>query len=313
MVDTYVLSDKDLLSLSAPNTLDKEFQSLVTATKDNPTMMASLMPSFGFGVFKIKVFTLSWCQRLISEIDRFHEWAYQNCIPVSRPNSMNKYGVILDQLGFSPFFAELVSNYISPIAKALFPLVLGTGEVQEVLDHHHAFTVEYRSGGGEGESKLGFHVDDAEITVNICCGEQFQRGNIYFHGQRCHNHLNIRPITVKNSFADMDIDTEDELLSEICEVDHTVGGGIIHAGKNRHGVRPIQCGRRVNLIIWCRSSTFRSRMATTATAAADASPDSKLSSSFSNPSSCPQQWCAVHYAAKGGSDWMQTYQTIVDT
>lgn len=307
MVEIYELRDKDLLSLHAPDTLDTEFQSLVKIAEENSTLIVSLMPTIGFGIFKIKVFSLLWCQRLIKEIDNFHEWADQNGISVSRPNSMNKYGVILEQLGFGPFFTELVSNYISPLAKALFPLVLGEGEV---LDHHHSFTVEYRSGGGEGESKLGFHVDDAEITINICCGEQFKGGNVYFHGQRCHRHLDIRPFAVKNSSAaGLDMDLEDEILSEICEFDHTIGEGIIHAGKNRHGARPIRCGRRMNLIIWCRSSRFRSRISTVT---ATESSHSTVPTNVSSELSCCQKWCAVHNASKESSDWMKTYITVAD-
>ena len=309
MVEIYELRDKDLLSLTASDALDIEFQSLVKIASDDPTLMVSLMPTIGFGIFKIKVFNLLWCQRMIKEIDKFHEWAFQNGQSVSRPNSMNKYGVILENLGFGPFFDELVSNYISPVAKALFPLVLGEGEV---LDLHHSFTVEYRSGGGEGETKLGFHVDDAEITVNICFGEQFKGGNIYFHGQRCHRHLDIRPYAVRNSSsaAGLDLDSEDEILSEVCEFDHNIGEGIIHAGKNRHGARPIQCGRRVNLIIWCRSSRFRSRIISTASTAE--SPLSTLPSASSELSSCCQKWCAVNNASKESSDWMKTYRTVAD-
>ena len=37
----------------------------------------------------------------------------------------------------------------------------------------------------------------------------------------------------------------------------TVGVGLLHAGKRRHGAAPISSGDRVNLIVWARSSSYR--------------------------------------------------------
>lgn len=37
---------------------------------------------------------------------------------------------------------------------------------------------------------LGFHVDDSEVTLNVCLGKQFSGGELYFRGIRCENHVN---------------------------------------------------------------------------------------------------------------------------
>jgi hypothetical protein len=34
------------------------------------------------------------------------------------------------------------------------------------------------------------HVDDSEITLNVCLGKQFTGGKMYFIGRRCQNHVN---------------------------------------------------------------------------------------------------------------------------
>jgi hypothetical protein len=36
----------------------------------------------------------------------------------------------------------------------------------------------------------GFHVDDAEVTLNICLGTQFSGGELFFRGVRCDEHVN---------------------------------------------------------------------------------------------------------------------------
>ena len=38
----------------------------------------------------------------------------------------------------------------------------------------------------------GFHVDDSEVTLNICLGKHFTGGDMYFDGIRCRNHLNSK-------------------------------------------------------------------------------------------------------------------------
>jgi hypothetical protein len=37
------------------------------------------------------------------------------------------------------------------------------------------------------------HVDDSEITLNVCLGKQFTGGKMYFIGRRCENHLSSEP------------------------------------------------------------------------------------------------------------------------
>lgn len=37
---------------------------------------------------------------------------------------------------------------------------------------------------------VGFHVDDSEVTLNVCLGEQFYGGDLFFRGVRCDKHVN---------------------------------------------------------------------------------------------------------------------------
>lgn len=36
----------------------------------------------------------------------------------------------------------------------------------------------------------GFHVDDSEVTLNVCLGKQFSGGELFFRGVRCEKHVN---------------------------------------------------------------------------------------------------------------------------
>jgi hypothetical protein len=49
------------------------------------------------------------------------------------------------------------------------------------LDSHHGFIVEYELGK---DSKLDFHVDEADVTLNLCLGKEFKGGDLYFAGIR---------------------------------------------------------------------------------------------------------------------------------
>ncbi|GFS32787.1 2-oxoglutarate (2OG) and Fe(II)-dependent oxygenase superfamily protein [Actinidia rufa] len=85
-----------------------------------------------------------------------------------------------------------------------------------------------------------FHVDDSEVTLNVCLGKQFSGGELFFRGIRCEKHVNT--------------ETQSE---EIFDYSHVPGRAILHRGRHRHGARATTSGHRINLLLWCRSSVFR--------------------------------------------------------
>jgi len=42
----------------------------------------------------------------------------------------------------------------------------------------------------ESLASVGFHVDDSEVTLNVCLGKQFSGGELFFRGIRCEKHVN---------------------------------------------------------------------------------------------------------------------------
>ncbi|XP_030476410.1 2-oxoglutarate and iron-dependent oxygenase domain-containing protein CP2-like isoform X2 [Syzygium oleosum] len=169
---------------------------------------------------------------LLSEVENFERWVHDTNFRIMRPNTMNKYGVVLDDFGLENMLARMMDEFVRPIARVFYPEVGGA-----TLDSHHGFVVEY---GMDRDVELGFHVDDSEVTLNVCLGEQFLGGELFFRGVRCDKHVNS--------------ETQPE---ESFDYDHLPGHAVLHRGRHRHGARATTSGHRANLIMWCRSSVFR--------------------------------------------------------
>jgi len=181
--------------------------------------------------FCFSLLSEDFCHKLLNEMEHFEEFADEHDLNIQRPNSMNNYGAILEDFGFSDTMVGLVKKLMNPLSKICYPHIGST------LDSQHGFIVSYEIGK---DTKLDFHVDDSEVTLNLSLGKIFEGGGLEFGGIRCENHQQLRP---KN---------EDEFT-----YNHTPGTAILHLGKHRHLATPIISGERHNLILWCRSSTIR--------------------------------------------------------
>ena len=184
------------------------------------------------GVHVFRLLTPEACWRLDEEIAHREAWALLQSQILEPPNGMHGYGVILDQIGFESLLQELTTRWLGPLATRLFPEHAG-----DRLDEHHGFLADYGQGR---DQELGFHVDDSEVTLNLCLGERFTGSELVFRGLRCARHLQ----------------TEEE-EGEVFAYEHEPGVAVLHAGMHRHQVQPVRSGRRRNLILWCRSSQLR--------------------------------------------------------
>ena len=72
----------------------------------------------GKGLFTFPVFTKEFCEQLVSELKHFK----QQDLPHRQPNSMNRHGILLDDiLKFREFFDEFRVQYLQPLARKFFP------------------------------------------------------------------------------------------------------------------------------------------------------------------------------------------------
>lgn len=184
------------------------------------------------GVYAFAMLQPKFCEMLLAEVENFEKWVTATKFKIMRPNTMNRYGAVLDDFGLEAMLNKLMDDFICPISRVFFSDVGGSS-----LDSHHGFVVEY---GKDKDVELGFHVDDSEVTLNVCLGKQFSGGELFFRGIRCDTHVNS--------------ETQPE---EIFDYSHVPGQALLHRGRHRHGARPTTSGQRINLLLWCRSSVFR--------------------------------------------------------
>jgi len=149
----------------------KLVEALRVGTKE---AILSVMDCPVFGVFRFPCLQRDFCERFIEELDALE----RSGVEMARPNSMNRYGAILDKCGFQALMADICSRMIAPIADLLF---LHEGKQGLGLQHHHAFTVRYSA--TMGDRKLDKHVDNSDVTLNVCLGrEGFKGGHLLFQG-----------------------------------------------------------------------------------------------------------------------------------
>ncbi|XP_068461375.1 2-oxoglutarate and iron-dependent oxygenase domain-containing protein 2 isoform X2 [Clinocottus analis] len=178
-------------------------------------------------VYRFPVFEKSFCEELLEELENFE----QSSAPKGRPNTMNHYGILLNELGFDEgFLTPLRERYLHPLTSLLYPDCGG-----RCLDSHKAFVVKYDM---NEDLDLSYHYDNAEVTLNVSLGKDFTEGNLYFGAMR------------QVPLSEM----------ECSEVQHRVTEGLLHRGQHMHGALPISSGQRWNLIIWMRASQERNKL-----------------------------------------------------
>lgn len=178
-------------------------------------------------VYRFPVFERQFCEELLQELEHFE----QSAAPKGRPNTMNHYGILLNELNFDKgLITPLRERYLHPITAVLYPDCGGHS-----LDSHKAFVVKYDM---NEDLDLSYHYDNAEITLNVSLGKDFTEGNLYFG--------DMRQVPLSES--------------ECTEVQHKVTEGLLHRGQHMHGALPIASGQRWNLIIWMRASQVRNKL-----------------------------------------------------
>ncbi|XP_029018549.1 2-oxoglutarate and iron-dependent oxygenase domain-containing protein 2 [Betta splendens] len=178
-------------------------------------------------VYRFPVFEKWFCEELLEELEHFET----SSAPKGRPNTMNHYGILLNELGFDEgFLTPLREQYLRPLTSLLYPDCGGC-----CLDSHKAFVVKYDMNEA---LDLSYHYDNAEVTLNVSLGKDFTDGNLYFG--------DMRQVPLSET--------------ECSEVEHNVTEGLLHRGQHMHGALPISSGQRWNLIIWMRASKERNKL-----------------------------------------------------
>ncbi|XP_051539439.1 2-oxoglutarate and iron-dependent oxygenase domain-containing protein 2-like [Myxocyprinus asiaticus] len=178
-------------------------------------------------VYRLPVFKKEFCKDLIGDLEHFE----QSKAPKGRPNTMNNYGILLNELGFDEsFITPLREHYLCTLSTLLYSDCGGS-----CLDSHKGFAVKYAMREDLG---LSYHYDNAEVTLNVSMGKEFTEGNLFFG--------DMRQVPLSET--------------ECMEVEHLVTEGLLHRGQHMHGALHIFSGTRWNLIIWMRASCERNKL-----------------------------------------------------
>jgi hypothetical protein len=113
--------------------------SFLDAIKDgSEAALRHILIAHSPGVFTFNMLKPAFCSMMLEEVEHFEKWAQDAKVKVMRPNTMNNYGAVLDDIGMENMLNELMTHYLNPMAAVLFPNVGGSS-----LDSHHGFVVEY--------------------------------------------------------------------------------------------------------------------------------------------------------------------------
>lgn len=55
----------------------------------------------------------------VFQVEHFENWAQEAKVKVMRPNTMNNYGAVLDDIGMEGMLNDLMTRFINPIAAGL--------------------------------------------------------------------------------------------------------------------------------------------------------------------------------------------------
>ncbi len=198
--------------------------SFVEAVRAGGAALESILREEVNGVYSFALFTPAFCARLLHELRAYED----SDLPRRRPNSMNNYGLILNEIGLQPAVDDLMRRYLQPLIRRVF----AAASDGEPVDHHHTFMVQYMLAQ---DRSLDMHSDDAEVTVNVNICDAFHGSGLLFCGV----------------YGDADHRRTG------AEYQHALGRAVIHLGLHRHGAEQLSSGERFNVVIWCRSSAFR--------------------------------------------------------
>jgi hypothetical protein len=91
-------------------------------------------------VYSFQAFTSEFVKLFVDEIHNFYAASIRHEIPIHRTNSMNNYGVVVNEIGLKPLISSFQQQYLWPISKVLFP-----EEATPQFDGHHSFIVRYQA------------------------------------------------------------------------------------------------------------------------------------------------------------------------
>ena len=206
--------------------LAPQLRDAVTKAWANPsteTLVKDLWQQAAPGVYKAQFFD----PNRLAELRYYLQQVADADIPLRPPYGLvlNRNGAMLDPRSegylaapsFQDFYQQLVDQYMRPVARLLFPEIVGYDS------QTFGFSIQWQAGM---DTSLRLHTDASAVTMNI--------------------NMNLPDET----FTGSEIDFYDPVTGKTKRLSFEPGTAMIHRGNVAHAAQPITSGSRSNLVLW---------------------------------------------------------------
>ncbi|NGN97302.1 2OG-Fe(II) oxygenase [Grimontia sp. S25] len=210
--------DESLLSAKLRDAVNKAWEDPTTEL-DVKELWEEVAP----GVFQCQFFD----PERLAELRGYLENVANAEIPLRPPYgiALNRHGAMLDKRSegylaapeFQAFYQTVMDKYMRPVARLLFPEVMGYDS------QTFGFSIQYQPGV---DTSLRLHTDASAATMNI---------NLNLPGE---------------AFTGSEIDYYDPTTGVVRRLSFEAGIAMIHRGSVPHAAQPITSGSRTNIVLW---------------------------------------------------------------
>lgn len=206
--------------------LDANLRAAVTTAWENPeceNAVKALWEEVFPGVYQCQFYAPEQLATLRNYLNEIADAG----IPLRPPYgiALNRHGAMLDirsegglsAPAFQIFYKELMGKYMRPIARMLFPEIVGYDS------QTFGFSIQYQSGV---DTSLQPHTDASSATLNI---------NLNLPGEE---------------FTGSEVDFFDRATGATKRLKFEAGMAMLHRGNIAHAAQPITSGTRTNMVLW---------------------------------------------------------------
>ncbi|KAB0285415.1 2OG-Fe(II) oxygenase [Vibrio fortis] len=186
-------------------------------------LVKELISEVAPGVFKFQFFDID----SIKELRNYFSSAASANIPLRPPYgiALNRGGAMLDARSegflaapsFQTFYREILDKYMRPIARLLFPEIVGYDA------QTFGFSIRYEP---NTDTSLRMHTDASSVTMNI--------------------NMNLP----EETFSGSEVSFYDPTTGGLVDQTFEPGVALIHRGHVPHATHPITQGERSNIVLW---------------------------------------------------------------
>ncbi|MDK9735728.1 2OG-Fe(II) oxygenase [Vibrio sp. D404a] len=206
--------------------IDHKLRNAINSSWADPTKedaVKDLLSEVAPGVFKFQFFDVESIKQLRSYLSS----AASADIPLRPPYgiALNRGGAMLDERSegylaapsFQTFYREMLDKYMRPIARLLFPEIVGYDA------QTFGFSIRYQP---NTDTSLRMHTDASSVTLNI--------------------NMNLP----EETFSGSEVSFYDPTTGGLVDQTFEPGVALIHRGHVPHATDPITQGERSNLVLW---------------------------------------------------------------